>query len=528
MKAAMALLIGALLAGAALGADGQPTEAKHKLPAGFAAVEGSGVDKSGWPKEIRCEKDGSVMVFVPAGEHRTGLSAEQLKELARLELALEGDKFEKAAPLTVKKWFVASLWFCDMVEAEGESVNMEMELASPVQIEFEVNELDLKQVREMLIMLLAEFGGMDLTKEEKKQWEAAGGTVEALKEIPRVRETVEKAEQALTPLTEEELKKMELEELATTWELRRLERKHKEITKAEMERWKQDGGTWEGLLKIPAVAEDLKKTGMGGDWIEKYRQHVSPEGRIAERATRLGEDFGTAKKTQVGAFYIDKCEVTNEQYRRFVAEVKDEKHVPGIAGGPSYNLFRSGPIKVTYKLWDDKKRNHDKQPVTCVSEKDAAAYAKWAGKTVPMRVEWERAATGEGDRLFPWGSEFEASMCRSSVAKRGAEGGENAEMPKGKVGAAIELYGMIREARNATVPSEVGTFAKDVSPFGVMDMAGNVSEWVREGTRKYGTAGGNSSTLILSWLVPARADESFIGSYKVLGFRTVLEVEEGK
>ncbi len=125
----------------------------------------------------------------------------------------------------------------------------------------------------------------------------------------------------------------------------------------------------------------------------------------------------------VSSFYIDKFEVTNKQYGVFLRETGHRKP----------------------KFWNSRVFNHPDQPVVGVGWADARAYAKWAGKRLPSEEEWEKAARGKDGRIWPWGNN-----------------------PAG------EMYNGKTQGNFA--PARVGSYPKGASPYGVMDMAGNVYE----------------------------------------------------
>lgn len=134
------------------------------------------------------------------------------------------------------------------------------------------------------------------------------------------------------------------------------------------------------------------------------------------------------------AFLIDRYEVTNHQYQQFVAATGHRK--PGL---PSRYAKSGSKVRGV------------NQPVVYVSWEDASEYCRWRGKRLPTEAEWEKAMRGADGRLWPWG---------------------NNEQPHGANWARVQ--------DGHEVSARVGTFVADRSPYGVMDGAGNVIEWVAD------------------------------------------------
>ncbi|RLC76924.1 MAG: hypothetical protein DRJ03_27755, partial [Chloroflexi bacterium] len=186
--------------------------------------------------------------------------------------------------------------------------------------------------------------------------------------------------------------------------------------------------------------------------------------------------YGDKKEErELGEFWIDKTPVTNAEYARFVAAMGHEP--------PEHWKGKTPPAEMA---------DH---PVVYVSWHDAVAYAEWAGKRLPSEEEWEKAARGTDGREYPWGDEAPTSrLCNFG----------------GKVG--------------GTTP--VGRYSPPGdSPYGCVDMAGNVWEWTdspwEEGSKYKVLRGG-------SWLsnqlyVRAAYRYSFAPGhrYDFVGFRCV-------
>ena len=180
---------------------------------------------------------------------------------------------------------------------------------------------------------------------------------------------------------------------------------------------------------------------------------------------------------QIKSFYIDKYPVTNAEFKKFL----DASHYR-----PNDNLN-------FLKDWKDDSYPDGaaKKPVTWVSLEDAREYAKWAGKRLPHEWEWQYAAQGTDGRLYPWGNcDWQPSLNRMAGAAAPALSGPNPSLVPPPP-STVPPCNWGSDPKNAPAPlsdhgramgpaSDVDAHPNGASPFGVMDMVGNVWQWTDE------------------------------------------------
>ncbi|MGH9845885.1 MAG: SUMF1/EgtB/PvdO family nonheme iron enzyme [Blastocatellia bacterium] len=156
-----------------------------------------------------------------------------------------------------------------------------------------------------------------------------------------------------------------------------------------------------------------------------------PGGKFVMGRNDGSPDEGPAHEVEIKPFFLDVQEVTNQEYRKFVDAT-------------------GRPAPKHWKLNGSYSPDGAGLPVTYVSWEDAASYAKWANKRLPTEAEWEYAARGGGKAyLYPWGNQWQPGYANV-------------------------------DSKGQTKPSPVRSFEKDLSLFGIYDLAGNVSEWVQD------------------------------------------------
>lgn len=181
------------------------------------------------------------------------------------------------------------------------------------------------------------------------------------------------------------------------------------------------------------------------------------------------------------AFWIDKTEVTQGMYAKCTAD-GCEKPTCSPKKGNNY-------------------------PVVCITWKSANAYCEWAGRRLPHEAEWEKAARGTDGRIYPWGNE--PATCEYAVMD--------------------DLKGSGNGCGQKSA-WEVGSKPKGVSPYGALNMAGNVAEWVADWEDKDAANGSGyvlrgGGFISIPSTVRTSKREVFhwpVDKYEGLGFRCVV------
>ena len=194
------------------------------------------------------------------------------------------------------------------------------------------------------------------------------------------------------------------------------------------------GKPFEWEFKLAKKAVELPKTLIGRDGAEMV---LIPAGEF-QMGSNAGDDYEKpVHSVYVDAFYMDKYEVTNAQFKKFVDANRQwqKAHIEGRFHNGNYLRDWNG------NNYPSEKGNH---PVTWVSWYAAMAYAKWAGKRLPTEAEWERAARGGlVGKTYPHGN---------MITRQDANYGQNVDDT-----------------------TAVGSYP--ANGYGLYDMAGNVYEW---------------------------------------------------
>jgi len=185
-----------------------------------------------------------------------------------------------------------------------------------------------------------------------------------------------------------------------------------------------------GMIRIPGGEFDFEVRGMEIEGANDPGVDVQYPWEDAPRRFHR-------QRIPVKSFYIDRTTVTNAEFKKFVDAVNYHPR-------DDHNFLRDWKNGSPLGGWAEK-------PVTWVSIEDARAFAAWAGKRLPHEWEWQYAAQGTDGRIYPWGNDWNARM-----------------LPPADHG------------RSMRAPTNVAEFSRSASPFGVLDLVGNVSQWTDE------------------------------------------------
>lgn len=204
---------------------------------------------------------------------------------------------------------------------------------------------------------------------------------------------------------------------------------------------------------VKAPAEIVPETTRMVREIDGMEMVLIPAGESTMGSEDGEDNERPAHKIGLDAYFIDIHPVTNQQYQRCVAQ--EICTPPARAYSYTRGDYYGNTAYADY-------------PVIYVNWQQAQDYCQWAGARLPAETEWEKAARGSDGRTYPWGEE--APTCE--LANFGALGGEG---------------GCVGDT------NQVGIYPDGASPYGVLDMAGNVWEWTADLYREGYTQSGSVS-----------------------------------
>ncbi|MBI4611976.1 MAG: SUMF1/EgtB/PvdO family nonheme iron enzyme [Planctomycetes bacterium] len=195
-------------------------------------------------------------------------------------------------------------------------------------------------------------------------------------------------------------------------------------------------GSWTGSIRLP------------GPEAEDERFVFVPAGPYLAGGDSRAPRSAPAAVHEASGFHIGRFEVTTAEYLEFLADL--ERTAPDEARNRRPRRPGGTPLELP--------PGGDRTPARGVSWEDARAYCEWLSTRdprwryrLPTAGEWEKAARGVDGRCFPWGDEFDWAFAKGYRSRPGP-----------------------------AIPEDVGSFETDVSPYGVRDLAGGVSEWCED------------------------------------------------
>jgi len=166
------------------------------------------------------------------------------------------------------------------------------------------------------------------------------------------------------------------------------------------------------------------------------------------------------------AFWIDQTEVTNVMFAKFISAANYRTDAENKGYGYVYQISSDDTVKTSGANWQHPHgpgsdlKGLEQYPVVQVSWNDATAYCQWAGRRLPTEAEWEKAARGTDGRLYPWGNQEWAGNLANLMDRQ------------------LNPAYTVDDGHAGIAP--VGSYPDGASPYGALDMIGNVAEWAAD------------------------------------------------
>ena len=244
---------------------------------------------------------------------------------------------------------------------------------------------------------------------------------------------------------------------------------------------------------------------------------------------QASDDEKPQHTVRVDAFWIDRTEVSVNQFRKFVEATgyqttAERDGWSWVNNTPNYEWVETDGADWQHPFGPDS-AGIDTHPVTQVGWEDAGAYCEWAGGRLPTEAEWEYAARGPESLIYPWGHEFEGNTANFCD--------KNCDF--------FWKNESVNDGYGQTAP--VGSYPAGASWIGAQDMAGNVSEWTQSAYRAYPYAtddgrealdsvdvrvlrgGGWPHDVMWSLRTASRSRDTVSLSNDIIGFRCVLPAD---